>query len=110
MEDVCGEEKLEDIFIRLVGKPAAKGGIVLVNVLIQMKLSILKHSMNRGRAVLFIMTGLVGLLLAIGTILLFLFIQQNKIYQKHSICNIRHLDSRMDYRSDAYWRRRNITP
>ncbi|MEW4236947.1 ATP-binding cassette domain-containing protein [Bacillus thuringiensis] len=26
MEDVCGEEKLEDIFIRLVGKPAAKGG------------------------------------------------------------------------------------
>jgi len=45
----------------------------LVNVLIQMKLSILKHSMNRGRAVLFIMTGLVGLLLAIGTILLFSF-------------------------------------
>ncbi|PFJ59910.1 ABC transporter ATP-binding protein [Bacillus thuringiensis] len=26
MEDVCGEEKLEDIFIRLVGKPATKGG------------------------------------------------------------------------------------
>ncbi|WP_346772680.1 ABC transporter ATP-binding protein [Bacillus cereus] len=26
MEDVCGEEKLEDIFIRLVGKPANKGG------------------------------------------------------------------------------------
>lgn len=26
MEDVCGEEKLEDIFIRLVGKPVAKGG------------------------------------------------------------------------------------
>ncbi|MFC9446525.1 hypothetical protein ACFTSE_09930 [Bacillus cereus] len=45
----------------------------MVNVLIQMKLSILKHSMNRGRAVLFIMTGLVGLLLAIGTILLFSF-------------------------------------
>ncbi|MEB9339494.1 hypothetical protein P4J17_27240, partial [Bacillus cereus] len=45
----------------------------MVNVLIQMKLSMLKHSMNRGRAVLFIMTGLVGLLLAIGTILLFSF-------------------------------------
>ncbi|MFB6588341.1 hypothetical protein ACFCVQ_22325 [Bacillus thuringiensis] len=45
----------------------------MVNVLIQMKLSILKHSMNRGSAVLFIMTGLVGLLLAIGTILLFSF-------------------------------------
>ncbi|MED3038410.1 ABC transporter ATP-binding protein [Bacillus tropicus] len=26
MEDICGEEKLEDIFIRLVGKPAVKGG------------------------------------------------------------------------------------
>ncbi|MBE5106524.1 hypothetical protein IGI01_14880 [Bacillus thuringiensis] len=45
----------------------------MVSVLIQMKLSILKHSMNGGRAVLFITAGLVGLLLAIGTILLFSF-------------------------------------
>ncbi|PEX78994.1 hypothetical protein [Bacillus cereus] len=45
----------------------------MVSTLIQMKLSILKHSMNGGRAVLFIMAGLVGLLLAIGTILLFSF-------------------------------------
>ncbi len=37
----------------------------------QMKLSILKHSMNGGRKVLFIMAGLIGLLLAIGTIILF---------------------------------------
>ena len=43
-----------------------------------MKLSILKHSMNRGRAVLFIMTGLVGLSLAIGTILLFLLSDRTK--------------------------------
>ncbi|HDX9577899.1 TPA: hypothetical protein ROX88_001408 [Bacillus pseudomycoides] len=43
----------------------------MVSVLVRMKLAILRHSMNGGRAVLLIMGGLLGLLLAIGTILLF---------------------------------------
>ncbi|PEF75118.1 hypothetical protein CON94_11860 [Bacillus pseudomycoides] len=45
----------------------------MVSVLIRMKLSILKHSMDSGKAVLLIITGVVGLLIAIGTILLFSF-------------------------------------
>ncbi|MGH0827140.1 MULTISPECIES: hypothetical protein [Bacillus] len=45
----------------------------MVSVLIRMKLSFLKNSMNSGKAVLFIITGIVGLLIAIGTILLFSF-------------------------------------
>ncbi|MGG5741789.1 MULTISPECIES: hypothetical protein [Bacillus cereus group] len=45
----------------------------MVSVLVRMKLAILRHSMNGGRAVLLIMGGLFGLLLAIGTVLLFSF-------------------------------------
>ncbi|RWS44618.1 hypothetical protein EKA14_02170 [Bacillus mycoides] len=45
----------------------------MASVLIRMKLSMLKNSMNSGKAVLLIITGIVGLLIAIGTILLFSF-------------------------------------
>ncbi|MDA1600528.1 hypothetical protein PDL10_08895 [Bacillus cereus] len=55
----------------------------MVSVLIQMKLSILKHSMNGGRKVLFIMAGLVGLLLAIGTIILFSFYPTEQAISKN---------------------------
>ncbi|PEM71251.1 hypothetical protein COL60_08145 [Bacillus pseudomycoides] len=49
----------------------------MVGVLVRMKLAILRHSMNGGRAVLMIMDGLFGLLLAIGTVLLFSFYPTN---------------------------------
>ncbi|MBH0346416.1 hypothetical protein AVT_02990 [Bacillus tropicus] len=55
----------------------------MVSVLMQMKLSILKHSMNGGRKVLFIMTGLIGLLLAIGTIILFSFYPTEQAISKN---------------------------
>ncbi|MGG3670577.1 hypothetical protein ABES96_05000 [Bacillus nitratireducens] len=45
----------------------------MVSVLIRMKLSILKNSMNSGKAVLLTIIGIVGLLIAIGTIVLFSF-------------------------------------
>ena len=66
----------------------------MVSVLMQMKLSILKHSMNGGRKVLFIMTGLIGLLLAIGTIILFFFffteqaISKNILYVTFTIWTV----------------------
>ena len=43
----------------------------MVSVLVRMKFAVLRHSMNGGRAVLVIMGGLFGLLLAIGTVLFF---------------------------------------
>ncbi|MEH7457859.1 hypothetical protein V7183_11625 [Bacillus sp. JJ1127] len=54
----------------------------MVSVLVRMKLAILRHSMNGGRAVLLIMGGLFGLLLAIGTVLLFAFYPTNPTVSK----------------------------
>lgn len=42
----------------------------MVNVMIRMKISLLRHSMSGGRATLMIIGGVIGLLLAISTILL----------------------------------------
>ncbi|MGE7694468.1 hypothetical protein ACQKNC_10145 [Lysinibacillus sp. NPDC094177] len=42
----------------------------MVNVMVRMKLSLLRHSMSGGRAALIIIGGVIGLLLAVSTILL----------------------------------------
>lgn len=69
-----------------------------------MKLSILKNSMNSGKAVLFIVTGIIGLLIAIGTMLLFFFLSyETERFTKYSIHYICSVDSRVGFGSNYRW-------